>query len=196
MSQNKEHGASINLNDRPIPQPRRVSLTPFLQMCNRLDELEAYTIKKIVSGGQTGVDRAGLDAAIEMNIPVGGWCPKDRKAEDGPIDDRYPLKETNSSDYETRTMFNVRDSHGSLILTKGTPTGGTALTIKQAKGFDKGYLVINLDKDYDVALVKEWLFDNHIEVLNIAGPRASKFPDIYDQSKTFLKGLFGSMTPV
>ena len=134
-------------------------------------------LKKIISGGQTGADRAGLDAAMEMNIPVGGWCPKGRKAEDGPIDDRYTLKETNSSDYETRTMFNVRDSHGTLILTKGTPTSGTALTIKWSKGFDKDYLVIDLDEGCDLASVKEWLFTNHIDVLNIAGPRASKHPD-------------------
>ena len=155
-----------------------------------MDTLEAYTIKKIVSGGQTGVDRAALDVAMEMNLPVGGWCPKGRNAEDGPIDAKYPLKETNSSEYETRTMFNVRDSHGTLILTKGTPTGGTALTIKRAKGFGKDHLIIDLDKDYDIAFVKEWLFNNHIGTLNIAGPRESNFPGIYDQATVFLKSLF------
>ncbi len=194
MSQNERQHTSNDMDDGSTitaQQRRLTSLTPFLQMADRAEALKAYTIKKIVSGGQTGVDRAGLDAAIEMNIPVGGWCPKDRKAEDGPIDDRYPLRETNSCDYETRTMFNVRDSHGTLILTKGTPTGGTALTIKWAKGFDKDYLVVDLDKDYNVASVKEWLFENQIEVLNIAGPRSSKFPEIYDKAKTFLEGLLG-----
>ena len=120
MSQNERQHTSNDMDDGSTitaQQRRLTSLTPFLQMADRVEALKAYTIKKIVSGGQTGVDRAGLDAAIKMNIPVGGWCPKDRKAEDGPIDDRYPLKETNSSDYETRTMFNVRDSHGTLILT-------------------------------------------------------------------------------
>lgn len=66
--------------------------------------MEVNTIKKIVSGGQTGVDRAALDVAIKLNIPVGGWCPKGRKAEDGTIDAKYPLRETKTSDYETRTM--------------------------------------------------------------------------------------------
>ena len=174
---------------------RRVSATPLFQMAERAEALKAYTVKKIVSGGQAGVDRAALDVALALNIPVGGWCPADRKAEDGPIGTKYPLKETNSSDYETRTMFNARDSNGTLILTKGAPTGGTALTIKWAKGFDKDYLVIDLDQDYDVATVKEWLFTNYIGVLNVAGPRASKFPDIYDLAKIFLEGLLEMVCP-
>ena len=163
------------------------------QMVQREEDLEAYNVKKIVSGGQTGVDRAALDVAMELNIPVGGWCPKGRNAEDGPIDAKYPLKETNSSDYEIRTMFNARDSNGTLILSKGEPSGGTALTIKLAKGFDKPYLVIDLDKNYDRESVKVWLFENCIDVLNVAGPRASKFPGIYDQAKRFLEGLLERM---
>ena len=200
MSQSRGNDTPTGLNDegtsKNTPQRQKLtSLTPSLQMADRAEALKVYTIKKIVSGGQTGADRAGLDAAMEMNIPVGGWCPRDRKAEDGPIDLKYPLKETNSSDYETRTMFNVRDSHGTLILTKGTPTGGTALTIKWAKGFDKDYLVIDLDEKHDLEYLKSWLFENRIEVLNVAGPRASKFPEIYDQSRIFLEGLLGMMIP-
>ncbi|MCD6446738.1 MAG: putative molybdenum carrier protein, partial [Candidatus Marinimicrobia bacterium] len=83
---------------------------------------------KIISGGQTGADRAGLDAAMELNIPVGGWCPKGRKSEDGPIDNKYPLQETTSGDYRVRTERNVKESDGTLIFTLGKPTGGTALT--------------------------------------------------------------------
>ncbi|MCD6429965.1 MAG: putative molybdenum carrier protein [Deltaproteobacteria bacterium] len=164
-------------------------------MVQREEDLEAYNVKKIVSGGQTGVDRAALDVAMELNIPVGGWCPKGRNAEDGPIDAKYPLKETNSSDYEIRTMFNARDSNGTLILSKGKPSGGTALTIKFAKGFDKSYLVIDLDQNYDLESVKVWLFEHCIDVLNVAGPRASKFPGMYDQAKRFLEGLLESMVP-
>jgi predicted Rossmann-fold nucleotide-binding protein len=74
-------------------------------------------IKRIISGGQTGVDRAALDVALELGIPCGGWCPKGRLAEDGSIDLRYPLKETNSSEYRERTEKNVEDSDGTLILT-------------------------------------------------------------------------------
>ncbi len=165
-------------------------------MVEKQADFKAYTIKKIVSGGQTGVDRAALDVAMEMNIPVGGWCPKGRKAEDGPIDVKYSLRETKSSDYEIRTMFNVRDSHGTLILTKGNPSRGTALTIQRAKGLDKNYMVIDLDKSHDLESVKVWLFDNYIDVLNVAGPRASNFPDIYDQARAFLESLLDSRAPL
>ena len=144
-------------------------------------------LKKIISGGQTGADRAGLDAAMEMNIPVGGWCPKGRKSEDGPIDNKYPLQETTSGDYRVRTERNVKESDGTLIFTIGKPTGGTALTVKKAKALDKPYMVIDLVKEYDFDVVNAWLIDNNIEVLNIAGPRGSKFPDVYDKVKAYLK---------
>ncbi|MEZ6054758.1 MAG: putative molybdenum carrier protein, partial [Planctomycetaceae bacterium] len=83
----------------------------------------------IVSGGQTGVDRAALDVGLDLDLPCGGWCPRGRKAEDGPIDERYPLKETESAKYDVRTRRNVRDSDGTLVLTVGDPIGGTALTV-------------------------------------------------------------------
>ena len=87
-------------------------------------------VEKIISGGQTGADRAALDVALELKIPCGGWCPKGRRAEDGRIDDRYPLKETPSTDYRVRTRLNVEESDGTLVITRGPLTGGTALTIK------------------------------------------------------------------
>src|SRR3954454_8651242 len=93
----------------------------------------AVMFTKIVSGGQTGVDRAALDVALALGIPCGGWCPKGRKAEDGPIEDRYPLSETPSSDYRQRTLWNIRDSDATLILTWGEPTGGTLLTVKECR---------------------------------------------------------------
>lgn len=146
-------------------------------------------LNKIISGGQTGADRAGLDAAMELNIPIGGWCPKGRKAEDGHIDNKYPLQETTSGDYRVRTERNVKESDGTIIFTIGKPTGGTALTVKKAKSFDKPYLVIDLDKDYDLYAVKAWLRDNNIEVLNVAGPRGSKFPYVYNLVNEYLKKL-------
>ena len=151
-------------------------------------------IKKIISGGQTGADRAGLDAAIESNIPVGGWCPKGRKAEDGPIDEKYPLQETKSGDYRVRTEKNVKESDGTIIFTIGKPTGGTALTVKKAKSLAKPFMVIDLDDDHDFDAVKVWLTGNKIEVLNIAGPRGSKFPDVYDRVKDYLKVLLSDKT--
>ena len=146
-------------------------------------------LKKIISGGQTGADRAGLDAAIELNIPIGGWCPKGRKAEDGPIDEKYPLQETTSGDYRVRTERNVKESDGTFIFTMGKPTGGTALTVKKAKALEKSHMVIDLDDHHDFVKVKDWLVDNDVKVLNIAGPRGSKFPDVYDRVKGYLKAL-------
>ena len=127
-------------------------------------------IKKIISGGQTGVDRAALDVALELELPCGGWCPKGRKAEDGPIDCRYPLRETNSSDYRVRTEKNVKDSDGTLILTWGAPTGGTAFTIKMAEKHKKPYLVFDLSKNMDSTHAVNWIKAQGIAALNVAGP--------------------------
>ncbi|HLF11639.1 MAG TPA: putative molybdenum carrier protein, partial [Gammaproteobacteria bacterium] len=87
---------------------------------------------RIVTGGQTGVDRAALDAALELGLACGGWCPKGRWAEDGEIPPRYPLKETTSTDPARRTRANVRDADATLVLTDGEPTGGTRLTMSVA----------------------------------------------------------------
>src|SRR3954447_23558628 len=99
---------------------------------------------KLISGGQTGVDRAALDVALALGIPCGGWCPKGRKAEDGPIPERYPLTETPSGSYSQRTRWNVRDADATLILTWGQPTSGTLLTVNACRGTDKPHLVLDL----------------------------------------------------
>src|SRR6516162_1127534 len=100
-------------------------------------------ISKVVSGGQTGVDRAALDIALELGIPCGGWCPKGRLAEDGTIPNHYPLKETPLPLYPQRTEWNVRNSDGTLVLTTGQTKGGTALTIAIARRQKKPRLIIN-----------------------------------------------------
>jgi hypothetical protein len=149
--------------------------------------------KKIISGGQTGVDRAALDAALELVIPAGGWCPKGRLAEDGRIADRYPLQETDSPYYQVRTEKNVREADGTLILTRGKPKGGTALTIELAQKHDKPHLVIDFSKKCDPSQVQEWSRKENIKILNVAGPRESENPGIYRQALEFLKSvLFGS----
>lgn len=147
-------------------------------------------IEKIISGGQTGVDRAALDVAMELGISCGGWCPKGRKAEDGPIDARYPLQETSSSNYSVRTGKNVRESDGTLILTKGRPRTGTALTIRIAQKHDKPYFVTNPFVKKDLRTLKRWLEFNHIRILNVAGPRESDLPGIYEKTIRFLKDFF------
>ena len=144
---------------------------------------------KIISGGQTGVDRAALDFALEQGIGCGGYCPKGRKAEDGRIDPRYPLQETESTSYPVRTERNVKDSDGTLILTDGPATGGTAATIKFAQEYKKPYLVIDLGLGGDPEIVRKWQQTNKIRILNIAGPRESKSPGIHDRIVEFLRKM-------
>jgi len=144
-------------------------------------------VQKVVSGGQTGVDRAALDVALELGLPCGGWCPRGRRAEDGPIAPQYPLKETPSVEYEQRTEWNVRDSDGTLVLTRGRPSEGTALTIEVARRWGKPCLVIDLVAQGGVMPVRTWARDHGIRTLNVAGPRESRVPGIYTQARDFLR---------
>lgn len=143
-------------------------------------------IKKIISGGQTGVDRAALDAAIDNGIAHGGWCPSGRLAEDGVIDVRYLLRETDSREYSTRTRWNVRDSDGTMIINQGLLEGGTALTVQAAKSLNKPCLIIDVDQRFLDDLISNWITLNQIKVLNVAGPRESKRPGIYQISYALL----------
>jgi hypothetical protein len=149
-------------------------------------------LQKIVSGGQTGVDRAALDVAIALNIACGGWCPRGRRAEDGRIPDRYPLQEMASPSYSSRTIENVSDSDGTLILTVGTIAGGTLLTKNVAQTRQKPFLVVDLKKPPDVAVLHDWLQKNTIHVLNVAGPRASQMPEAYRLAASFLLRVLSS----
>ncbi len=149
-------------------------------------------LEKIISGGQTGVDRAALDAAIEFGIPCGGWCPKGRRAEDGVIPKRYPLRETGSEDYRERTARNVRDADGTLILAPGVLEGGTAFTRRLAIREGKPCLVIDLSLNTEPKIVHEWLKTHAIRTLNVAGPRESVQPGIHEQARHFLRALLGS----
>src|SRR4051812_41989874 len=144
---------------------------------------------KIISGGQTGVDRAALDVALERGLPCGGWCPKGRRAEDGPLDPRYPLEETPWARYPQRTEWNVRDSDGTLVLTCGAPDRGTALTVELATRRGKPLRVVDLLGPPDVEAVRAWAREQQIGVLNVAGPRASSQPGIYERARQFLGEL-------
>ncbi|MEW6732198.1 MAG: putative molybdenum carrier protein [Acidobacteriota bacterium] len=143
-------------------------------------------ILKILSGGQTGVDRAALDIAIRLGYQSGGWCPKGRKAEDGPISAIYPLCETPSDDYRERTDWNVRDSDATLILTHDKPIGGTAFTIECALARAKPLLLLDLSTTPDPQTVLDWVRENNIAILNVAGPRESEVVGIYQQAGAFL----------
>jgi len=142
---------------------------------------------KIVSGGQTGVDRAALDLALSLNHPCGGWCPRGRKAEDGPLDPVYPLQETPSDQYEQRTEWNVRDSDGTLVLTHGEVTGGTALTIELARAMAKPCLVLDLAAPADPHIAWSWIKTEKVRVLNVAGSRESLKPGVYHAALQFLR---------
>lgn len=149
-----------------------------------------HILKKIISGGQTGVDRAALDVALELNIPCGGWCPKGRKAEDGAIDLIYPLRETPSEEYSQRTEWNVRDADGLLILSYGKLTEGTALAIECAQKYSKPCFVIDLQETLDKRTFHRWFHENSIKVLSVGGPRESHAPGvIYMKAKAVFKNL-------
>ena len=146
---------------------------------------------RIVSGGQTGADRAALDAALDHGIEAGGWCPRGRLAEDGPIDGRYPLKETTHGRYSQRTEWNVRDSDGTLIVARKPLSGGTALTERLAASAGKPCLVVHPDETPGaVAAARDWIAGNRIAVLNVAGPRQSSAATSYADTRRVLDALF------
>ncbi|MFP4159557.1 MAG: putative molybdenum carrier protein [Desulfosalsimonas sp.] len=147
-------------------------------------------IKKIVSGAQTGADRAALDFAIEHDIEHGGWVPEGRAAEDGIVPSHYHVKELADAGYPERTEKNVEDSDGTLIISRGELTGGSLLTRQMAEKYAKPCLHINLSDViiFDAAIdVYDWIAAHKIRVLNVAGPRASKDPGIYDVTLDILE---------
>ena len=151
-----------------------------------------FPIKRIISGGQTGVDRAALDYAIDHHIPHGGWCPRGRLAEDGRIPDRYVLEETPTEEYPERTEKNVLTADGTLILYRTRITGGTQLTQQLCVLNKKPCFVINLEDAPKLTrrAFQVWLVESKVHVLNVAGPRESLSPGIYVKAKAYLKALF------
>ncbi len=144
-----------------------------------------FVPRRIVSGGQTGVDRAALDVAISLGIDHGGWCPAGRLSEDGSIPSRYQLEETESADYPVRTEQNVIDSDATLILYRGRLKGGTLLTRKICDRTGKPFALFRLERDLpDDA--RRWLVHQQPDTLNVAGPRESTCQGIYGQTTVFL----------
>ncbi|MCY4233452.1 MAG: putative molybdenum carrier protein [Bacteroidetes bacterium] len=145
----------------------------------------------IVCGGQTGVDRASLDSAIKWGISYRGWCPAGRWAEDGLIDERYELRMTPTEDPGQRTVWNVRESNGVLIIGSMYLSAGTNLAHKTAKDLD--IPVIHAQLDHEVPLVIKWLKTLDAPIVNIAGPRESEDPGIYFKSLLFLDELIATI---
>jgi hypothetical protein len=150
-------------------------------------------LKKIISGGQTGADQAALDVAIKLGIPYGGWIPKGRITEKGVLDPKYKLNEMETTNYNKRTEQNVIDSDGTLIISHGRLTGGSDYTREMALLHHRPWLHIDLNKTgafQAAGKIKSWITENEIEVLNVAGPRASKNPAIYQATVDIIETVF------
>lgn len=152
--------------------------------------MSGWHLLKIITGGQTGVDRAALDVALALGIPCGGWCPKGRVAEDGLIPLHYPLIETEDAEYIERTRRNVADANGILILYAHRLYAGTRHTLNLAADLGRPSLTVDLTLDPDPADVLAWFarFNKGV-VINIGGPRESNSPGIYEQSVEYLQRL-------
>lgn len=147
----------------------------------------------IVSGGQTGADRAALDWALAQNVPCGGWCPKGRKAEDGPIDPKYPLKETPSASYLRRTEWNVRDSDATVLFSiEPTLTGGSKKTVEFARKHRKPWLHLCPGEKSSAEKLRAFVEEHRVKVLNVAGPRASKEPGVGEFVMALLDEVLGT----
>jgi len=143
---------------------------------------------KIVSGAQTGVDRAALDAALESGVEAGGWCPEGRMAQDGIIPEKYPVKELPKSGYRQRTKKNVIDSDGTVIIYFGRPfpSGGTEQTIVFCIKQKKPYLLIDAEEltiERASKKIEKFIDQNNISVLNVAGPGGNGVPRAYEYAK-------------
>jgi hypothetical protein len=149
-------------------------------------------IEKIISGGQTGADQGALDAAVKLGIPHGGWVPKGRLTENGPVSNKYNLKETPTKLYSERTERNIEDSDGTLILSHGLLTGGSEYTRKMALKLNKPFLHIDLSRQtrFDAAVeINNWIVEHDIEILNVAGPRASMDSKIYEATRDIIESV-------
>lgn len=142
--------------------------------------IENLKIIKIISGGQTGADRAALDAAIECGVAHGGWCPAKRLAEDGVIDAKYQLQETISKHYPARTKANVRDADVTIVFFHDQCTQGSRKTAEYAKKFGKPCILVDLNQPHDLQASLKKIFPESTGItVNIAGPRLSSNPAIY-----------------
>jgi hypothetical protein len=138
---------------------------------------------KIVSGGQTGVDRAALDVALKHRMECGGWCPAGRLDEIGRIPGRYPVQELESGGFAERTLHNVKDSDGTIVVYPGRLWGGTEQTVQFCVEFERPHQLIDASKvsaSEAVKLIANFVRSNKIEVLNVAGPRQSEWAGGYD----------------
>jgi hypothetical protein len=152
---------------------------------------------KIISGGQTGVDRAALDVALNHGINCGGWCPAGRLDEFGKIPDRYPVQELQSGGFTERTLQNVKDSDGTVVIYPGELRGGTEQTVRFCVDLERPHQLIDASKlsaEDAARLIADFVRDNNIGILNIAGPRQSEWPEGYDYAARALDAFLYNVT--
>ena len=157
---------------------------------------EKSCLSRIVSGGQTGVDQGALAAALAAGVPCGGWCPVGRKSEQGVIPSRYPVQELRGAGYRERTLQNVVESDGTAIIFLAVLEGGTRLTARYCEQKDRPYVLIDAAAHSHadaVTALQDFLLSNDIEVLNVAGPRESKWPEAYSYTLELLTDLFAGL---
>jgi len=148
---------------------------------------------RVVSGGQTGVDRGALDAALELGVPCGGWCPAGRLAEDGVIPARYPVTELRGAGYAERTYKNVEDSDGTLIVTFGPASGGTAHTIEVCERLARPHLIVDAAStmlEEAASRAVRFVTEEGVAQLNVAGPRASGEPRAHEYAYSLVRELY------
>ncbi|MGY6214508.1 putative molybdenum carrier protein [Methylolobus aquaticus] len=149
-------------------------------------------LSKIISGGQTGVDRAALDAAMASFFPCGGWCPAGRQAEDGKLPERYPLTHLDGGGYAERTRRNLLEADGTAVIYFGQLAGGTELTVYLCIQHGRPYQLIDGDEvavDRAIRLLRRFVEERRIGVLNVAGPRASTRPQAYAYTRAVITSL-------
>ncbi len=147
---------------------------------------------KVISGGQTGVDRAALDAALDSGAEAGGWCPEGRMAEDGMIPDKYPVKVLPNAGYRQRTRRNVKDSDGTIVIYFSHPSGGTEQTIGDCIKERKPYMLIDAEElsvEKASTIITTFIVRNSITVLNVAGPRSSGEPRAYEYANKVIRDV-------
>ena len=149
-------------------------------------------LSKIISGGQTGVDRAALDSALAASFPCGGWCPEDRCAEDGPLPERYPLTPLPGGGCAERTLKNLMEADGTAVLYFGALEGGTELTVYLCIKNGRPYQLIDGDEvgiQRATQLLQRFVQERQVSLLNVAGPRASSRPQAYAYARAAIGGL-------
>ena len=150
------------------------------------------TLHRIVSGGQTGADRAALDVSLKLGFPCGGWCPADRQADDGPLPPTYPLTELASGGYRQRTIRNVKESDGTVLFFFASPVGGTELTLKTCIRLTKPHLLVDasdVPPSQAAATLLKFTQQESIGVLNVAGPSERRTPGTYSYVREVIQML-------